>query len=118
MTAVTDPIAAQLQLLVDTLTGVEVPASTDPAEVNTPGAWVALDRLEPLTLSGGFRVVCSVYLIAPDTNVMRATEQLAPMLRQLLTVITPDGAITTQGVVLPDSSTPLPAFRVPVNLKA
>lgn len=113
-----DAITDQLQALVDALTSAGVPATLDPAEVNPPGAWVALDQLRLLTIGGQLQLTASVYLIAPDTTLMRALELLAPQLRLLLTVIAPDGPMVTQGVVLPADPTPLPAIRVPVNLKA
>lgn len=91
--------------------------SLDPAQVNTPGGWLAIDEVRPCaTLAGDVELRCSLYLIAADVDPRRALGKLVPMLTQLGDVLSPDGPVTPQGVVLPDSPTPLPALRVPLFL--
>ena len=107
---------AKLTGLLEALKSAEVFGSTDPAQVNVPGAWLALDEVRPRVMSGDHQLRCSLYLIAPDVDTLRALEQLGDLYDKTLTVLTPDGPTTTLGVVLPDSSTPLPALRVPIYL--
>jgi len=91
--------------------------SMDPAEVNPGrGGWLALDEVRAANLAGQLELRCSLFLIAPDTGPGRALGTLAGMLNRLRTVVRPDGPVVPQGVVLPDSPTPLPALRVPVYL--
>lgn len=91
--------------------------SMDPAQVNPGrGAWLALDEVRVTNLAGQLQLRCSLFLIAPDLDPQRALAKLAPMLNTLRTVVQPDGPVTPQGVVMPDSPTPLPALRVPVYL--
>jgi hypothetical protein len=107
---------AELAELEQLLQGAGVFGSMDPAEVNTPGYWLALDEVRPRALSGQLQLRCSVFLIAGDRDARRAVAVLAGLFNKVRTVLTPDGPVTTQGVVLPDSSTPLPALRVPVHI--
>jgi len=103
--------------LVDLLEAAEVRAAQDPAEVNTPGAWVTLESVVPATLRGDYRLEAVVYLIVPDQDHRRALAALADLYNQVVpAVLTPDGPVVAQAVVLPDTSTPLPALRVPVHL--
>ncbi len=88
----------------------------NPADVNPPGAWLNIDQIRTLTLSGELELQCSIYLIAPDQDPKRALATLAPMLTRFRAVWIPDGPVVPMGVVLPDSPTPLPALRVPVYL--
>lgn len=107
---------APLEQLIELLQGVEVRATMNPGEVNTPGAWLALDEVRPLTLSGTLQLRCSLYLIGPDHPAAMALRKLAPLLSATMTVLTPDGPVTATNVVLPSGPTPLPALRVPVYL--
>jgi len=109
------PVDQLVQLCAD----LEPPlgVSMDPAEVNPGrGGWLALDEMRPANLAGQWELRCSLFLISPDVDPKRALAKLAPMLNRLRTVVTPDGPVVPQGVVLPDSPTPLPALRVPVYL--
>lgn len=109
-----DPVRA----LIDAAAALDPPVyiSMDPQEVNPPGGWLAVDELPRINLAGDVRLDCFLYLIAPDTDPERSLETLVPLYQQLLTILTPDGTPQTIGVVLPDSGTPLPAIRIPVNL--
>jgi hypothetical protein len=91
--------------------------SMDPAEVNPGrGGWLSVDEIRVANLRGQLELRCSLFLISPDIDPKRALGKLAPMLNRLLTVVAPDGPVITQGVVLPDSPTPMPALRVPIHL--
>lgn len=98
------------------ITSTGLKASVDPTELNLPGAWVALDQLGPARLSGTTQLDVSVYLIAADADPRRAMTALATMYNQLRQVLTPDGKVRPQGVILPENPTPMPALRVPVYL--
>ncbi len=108
---------APLQTLADAIVDAEVRATLDPAALNTPGAWVTLGEARTATLSGSTRLSAVVYLVVDDTDYRRALDGLADLYNTLVPdVLTPDGPVVPQGVLLPDSTTPLPGLRVPVNL--
>lgn len=108
---------APLADLVEALKAAEVRASLDPAAVNLPGAWVTLEAVDPVNLRRDLRLAAVVYLIVGDTDYRRALDALAALFNAVVpAVLTPDGPVVPQGVLLPDTSTPLPALRVPVHL--
>lgn len=107
-----DPLVA----LVASLNAAGVRANLDPANLNLPGAWVTVEQIAPLTLAGNLELAAVVYLINPDTDYARAYPALASLYNLVATVLTPDGPVVPQGVVMPGDPTPLPALRVPVNL--
>jgi hypothetical protein len=110
-------LALSLQPLVDSAIAAGVPTATDPGDVNTPGGWVVLEQLQPVTLGGEWRLECALYLIVGERDHRRALEQLSAMLVDLLAAgVRPDGPVTSQGVVLPGDPHPMPALRVPVHL--
>lgn len=105
--------------LVETLNGLdEVRATLDPAEVNTPGVWVTLEQIRAVNIRHDSRIQAVLYLIAQDQDYQRALLALQTLYNAIVpTVLTPDGPVVPQGVLLPqDPSNPLPALRVPVNL--
>lgn len=106
----------ELDELEQLLQAAGVFGSMDPAEVNLPGYWLAVDEMRPRTLRGELQLRCSVFLISGDRDARRAVGTLADLFTTVRTVLTPDGPVVTQGVVLPDSPTPLPALRVPVYI--
>lgn len=107
---------APLDQLIDVLRGAGLEANMNAAELNLPGAWVTLDTLQAVTVGGGLQLTARVFLIVGETDNARALGGLLELMTKLLTVITPDGQVQAQGVVMPDGSTPLPALSVPVNL--
>jgi len=111
-----DLTTAPIEQLLDALKAAGVFASMDPAKVNLPGGWLALDEVRPHSLAGRLQLRCALYLIAPDKDALRAVGVLTGLYNKARTVLTPDGPVVTQGVVMPDSPTPLPALRVPVHL--
>jgi hypothetical protein len=110
-TAPIDDLVAQLAALDPPLA-----VTMNPADVNPPGGWLNIDEIRTLNLSGDLELRCSLYLIAPDQDPKRALGILGPMLTRLRGVWVPDGPVVPQGVVLPDTPTPVPALRVPVHL--
>lgn len=109
-------LTTPLEALLTQLEAAGLFASMDPAAVNTPGGWLAIDELRVHNVAGNLQLRCSLYLITDDTDPLRAVAKLAELHTTALTVLTPDGPVLTQGVVLPDTPTPLPALRVPVYL--
>lgn len=115
----TDEVSVAIDQLVDLCRNLAPPlfVSMDPADVNPGrGAWLALDQIRPANVAGDLELRCSLFLISSDQDPRRALAALAPRLRALLSVVVPDGPVVPQGVVMPDSPTPLPALKVPVNL--
>lgn len=111
-----DLTTAPLTGLLDRLEAAELFASMDPAEVNLPGGWLALDEVRPHGMGGRLQLRCSLFLISSDRDALRAVGVLAGLFNIARTVLTPDGPTVTQGVVLPGDPTPLPALRVPIHL--
>lgn len=111
-----DDIAGPVSDLVALLVGADIQASTDPADLNVPAAWVNLDSIDVVNVAGDLELRCRVFLIAPDTSPLRAMEILADLYTRVRQVLSPDGPVVTQGVVMPGDPTPLPALSVPVNL--
>lgn len=105
-----------LEDLLVILRGVGLRASMEATEVQLPGVWVALDELHVKNLHGTIELRCSLFLIGPDQDPQRALATLAPEYNKLMEAVTPDGPVVTQGVVVGDNPTPLPALRVPVYL--
>lgn len=103
--------------LVAALQAAGVRADLDPANLNLPAAWVTVDGIQAANVRGDVDLLAAVYFIAPDQDYARALEDLAEMFNLVIPgVLIPDGQVVPQGVVLPDSSTPLPALRVPIRL--
>lgn len=102
--------------LVTLIKGAGLEASQDPSKLNMPGAWVTVDQIVPSTLAGGWEIQAVVFLIVGDQDYKRASTRLAEAFNKLHTVVTPDGPVRPQGVLMPGDPTPLPALRVPVSL--
>lgn len=112
-----DPLTeAPFTELLDLLAAADVAASMDPATLNLPGAWLALDTVAAATMAGQLRLECRLFLVSPDTDPRRAIGHLGTLHAKVLQVLTPDGPVVTQGVVMPGDPTPLPALSVPVHL--
>jgi hypothetical protein len=104
-----------VQQLVQLLVGAGMSASTNPEDVTMPGAWVTVEGVRAITLTD-IQLECAVYLVVGDQDYARAYTALADLYNQAATVLSPDGLVVPQGVVMPGNPTPLPALRVPVNL--
>lgn len=111
-----DLMLPELDELVQLLRSAGLKADMDPDRLNLPGAWVAVDTVDLANVKGDLRLGCLVYLVSHDTDQRRAMGVLSGMYRKVLTVLSPDGQVRTQGVVMPGDPTPLPALRVPVNV--
>lgn len=117
MTPVPELTLTPFETLIAACEAAGVQTSMNPSELNLPAAWLQLDQLRGVNMDGNLRLECNLFLISPDTDPMRAVEQLGELFDLLVpAVLTPDGPTVTEGVVMPDSSTPLPALRVPVYL--
>ena len=102
--------------LLEALAAADVQASMDPADLNLPGAWLALDQFRGVNVAGQLRMECRLFLISPEIDPLRAIGHLGELHAKVLTVLTPDGPVVSQGVVMPGAPTPLPALSVPVYL--
>lgn len=102
--------------LLTALQAAELEASMDPADLNLPGCWLALDQFRGVNVQGNLRLECRLFLIAGDRDPLRAIEALGELHTKMLQVLTPDGPVVSQGVVMPGDPTPLPALSVPVYL--
>lgn len=111
-----DLMVPELDELLQLLRDAGLKASMDPSELNLPGAWLAVDQVAVANVRGDLRLSCLVFLVAADQDPRRAMGVLSGMYKKLATVLSPDGPVQTQGVVMPDNPTPMPALRVPVNL--
>lgn len=116
MGALTDALVAARDELLEQLNVAEVPTTTVPGEVRTPGGWLTIDSMEPVNVAGTWRVECSLYLVCAATDELRALELLGDLLDKVCEVRRPAGPVRAARVVLPSSSTPLPALRVPIKL--
>jgi hypothetical protein len=108
--------------LVEQLKAAGFPGSSiDPAEVNPPAAvYVQPRAIDALTLGGGGRLLVWLYLIVPDVEAAQALSMLDDGLAGLLDLdldLAEDTPIDLNAaIVLPHTTTPLPAYRVAVHL--
>lgn len=111
-------IPGALEPVVTALVAAGVRATTDPSEVNTPGAWVTWEGFQALNIAGSTRHMVVVYLIVDDNDYTRSIEALSALYDDVVPlVLRPDGQVVPQGVALPGSPNhPLPALRVPVHV--
>jgi hypothetical protein len=120
----TDPIPSRIRQaltgLRDLLNGAPgIKSTLDPGTVQVPGAWIQLGTIpdDAYTLGGLSSIVANVYLVAPDSGAIASLDHLGNLLDQLLTVVEPDGPITSVPLVTPASNpAALPALMVPVSL--
>lgn len=110
-------VLAELEALAEALTAVGVPASVEPSEVQVPGAWVTARTAVIETLAGGGTLHAYVYLIAPDNGIRQSHEELGRLLARMPDTWVAGELSLNEGVALPaNPNTPLPAYRVPVDL--
>lgn len=112
-------VAACRQLAAD-LTAVGIPADVERTRVRAPGAWITPQSVDITTLAGGGTARVHVVLVAPDNGEFAALEQLAELLDQFLATghCWADGETvdTAWAAVIGPNSSPVPAFRIPVDL--
>jgi len=116
-----DRIVPALEELADLLTTAGVPAATDRARLQLPGAWVTSSSIGEVTLAGSATLRASVFLVAPAAGDWEPVRVLSGLLAKALTVIDPDedpatDALIDTSVILNVRSNPLPAFRLAVDL--
>lgn len=111
-----DLMLPELDDLLELIRSTGVKASMNAEDLNLPGVWLAVDTVRTINLAGDLELGCLLFIISPDQDSRRSIGTLSGIYRQLATVLTPDGQVLTQGVVMPGDPTPLPALRVPVNL--
>lgn len=94
-------------------------ASTNPAEITTPGVWIRFDGVS-LDRLAGCTIKLTLHLIVGDAEPRIVMPELAALFNQVRPVLNdlggPAGDTTRVGVVLPNSTKPLPALAVPLDL--
>lgn len=113
-------VPATLRRARDQLAGGGLPTSLEPAGTQVPGAWLSARSIVDETIGGGAQLRCYLYLLAGDVGVIEAHDILAGLLDIARTVLVDELAddediSTAEAVALPDTS-PLPAYRVTVDL--
>lgn len=106
-------VGKALAAAVDTLTEAGVRASTDPAKLNPPAVYVVPVSAEPVTLAGEWEHQIDLVLVVPDAAPAQAYTQLDALAERCLEVLaqSDDDLVEPVNLVLPGSSTPLPAYR-------
>jgi hypothetical protein len=102
-------------------------SAIDPAELNPPGAvWIQPQDIHDLDLSGGGELTVWLYLIAPDTDYVHSMTLLDDGLEGLLELLDETGISLADtdppidlkaAILLPDTPSPLPAYRLAVDLE-
>lgn len=119
----TDDLRELGQLLVTASNGGGQPLRSvvvDAAKLVTPGCWLRVDSIRMETLAASHTVATTVHLVVPDSDPERAHTRLSALftaLRPTLETVGYSGAdIAFTGLLIPGSSTPLPALAIPVEL--
>jgi hypothetical protein len=100
------------------LTAAGVPASVERAKVRTPGAWISPQTRDVTRLDGSGTAQVDVILVVGDHGEATALAALDDLLDKVLG-ISPPLAVTEPvdtAYALTLTASPLPAFRVPVEL--
>jgi hypothetical protein len=108
----------ELDLLVTALRDAGLNADLDAQNLTPPAVWVQLESIAHSILSGGMVLRCRLYAIVGDGPTGTVLDNLDALYETVLDVVTPntDTDTTVAGVVLPDTSTPLPALQLTVDL--
>jgi hypothetical protein len=112
-------IDAAAAAVVDRLKAAGLVATLDPRDLNPPGVWVQIetvrrDRFDADTWSGEWVLLA----IAPDVGTAGALRILGELVAKIYTAFPTAADALAQSVTLPSGGDPLPAFRVPLALKA
>ncbi|WP_336820189.1 hypothetical protein [Gordonia sp. MMO-8] len=97
--------------VVDALTAAGIAATTNPADIVVPGAWVIPHDITEPTLCGGLTVRADVCLVAPDNGTANAIAILGDLLDQAAPVLTFDEPVRSMAVTPPGLSA-LPALVI------
>lgn len=111
-------VASMAQLETALVETAGVPATFDPARVELPGVWLQSKTVDVQTLDGGALHRVWAYLMAPDTGTADSHLALAKLLDKVLAVIDPDAEVVLDtAVTLPHNPTPMPSYRVVIDLE-
>ena len=97
-----------------------IAADTDPHLVRAPGVWLRFDGLD-LEHLHGLRVNTTLHVLTPETDDARVRAALAAAFNAVKATLRAagfelEGPIGVVGVVLPGSSTAMPALACPLPL--
>ena len=102
------------------LTTAGIPADTDRTRVQVPGAWVSLQNLDITRLDGGGTARVHVHLVVPDNGDTAAQPALAALFDRFTaaghTWADGEPVDTAWAAVVGPTTSPVPAWRVPVDL--
>lgn len=111
-----------LRTVRDALEAGGVAATLDTAQIRTPGVWVTAESISlDLLAADSGSIAVRLVLVVPDLDDERAWEGLGLLLTEVdealaAADLSPGGDITVENIILPNSSTPLPALGVPVDV--
>lgn len=115
-----ESLPAALADLIDILGEFGIAATTNPGQIQVPGAWISPRELELTRLDGGGQVTVHVWLVVPDAEEDQALPGLWTLLDAALPVLDVD---TTNGDTIQLAATlvvrdegPLPAFQITTTL--
>ncbi|AKI28622.1 hypothetical protein GMA5_8 [Gordonia phage GMA5] len=104
-------LALALDRVVEALTEVGIAATTDPRDLQIPGAWVTVHDVIDPTLCGSFTVRADVCLIAADNGMPFEVEALGTLLDLVADAVTFDEPVRPM-TVTPPGLAPLPALVI------
>ena len=110
-------ITESLDRVTGILADAGLTAGPDTDTLQAPCAWVAVNKVRAgEMLNGDGELDLEIFLIAPDNGYLDSIRQLQSMLKQALTVISPDGEIDLAAGVQTNAGV-LPAFKIPLSVK-
>lgn len=97
-----------------------IPADLDPAKVRAPGVWLRLDGFTPDSLHG-LTINTTLHPVVGEADRTRATTAVADLFNRVKAKLRAAGLevygqVTPARLILPGSSTPLPALAVPLDI--
>lgn len=94
--------------------------TVDSSKLLTPGAWLRVNKVRHELLDGSYVVDTTVHLVVPESEPARAHTRLSELFDVLRPTLEHAGwsgdSIAFTGLLVPGSSTPLPALAIPVEL--
>lgn len=94
--------------------------TVDASKLLTPGVWLRIDAIRWEVLAGGHTVATTVHIVVPDSEPERAHTRLSKLFKSLRSTLEQvgytGGDVAFTGLLVPGSSTPLPALAIPVEL--
>lgn len=92
----------------------------DSARLQVPGVWVRVDQLQQELLTDSYTIRATAHLVVKGAEPSKALNALGDHLDALLPVLESVGytgdPINLTGLILPGSSSPLPALAIPLAL--